>query len=587
MAIPEEFIEELSARCDILDVVGDYTNMTKKGKDYWGLCPFHNERTPSFSVSPDKRLFCCFGCGKKGVGSIYFIMEKEGLTYPDAVRFLARRAGMQVPETGEDPKFRQRRERMLELNRHAARWFHQQLRSPEGQEGARYLFERRGLSQAVVTRFGLGVAPDGWDNLIRAMAPLGYDKRDLLDAGLAVDGKQGRIYDRFRNRVMFPIINIRGEVIGFGGRVLDDSQPKYLNSPDTPVYNKSRNLFALNIAKKSKSDYLILTEGYMDTVSLHQAGFDCAVASLGTSLTTEHAQLLARYTEQVVIAYDGDGAGVNAAQRAIPILEKTGLKVKVLRITGAKDPDEYIQRFGPDGFRKLIERSDNHIEYRLHDIQSRFSLEDDAQKVEFLKECAKLVASLRSPLERDVYGARAAELAGVSPESMAQAVKEELFRRRRAEDKKQERKNLTPATQLQPAARELRYENIRSARAEEGVIRLLMLDESLFPQVQPLAGESFSSPFLRQVYELLWARHREGKTVEPELLVGQLTPEQMTQLTEILREPEDLSASRTALKDYMEIIEFERVKRQGDIDPLLAAQAKLLEKKSYGGIGNE
>lgn len=587
MAIPEEFIEALSARCDLLDVVGDYTNLTKKGRDYWGLCPFHSERTPSFSVSPDKRLFCCFGCGKKGVGSIYFIMEKEGLSYPDAVRFLARRVGMQVPETNEDPKFRQRRERLLELNRHAARWFHEQLHTPAGQAGAQYLFERRKLSRGIVTRFGLGVAPDGWDNLIRAMAPLGYDKRDLLDAGLAVDGKQGRIYDRFRNRVMFPIINVRGEVIGFGGRVLDDSEPKYLNSPDTPVYNKSRNLFALNLAKKSKLGYLILTEGYMDTISLHQAGFDCAVASLGTSLTAEHAQLLSRFTQQVVLAYDGDGAGVQAAQRAIPLLEKTGLKVKVLRITEAKDPDEYIKRFGAEGFRKLIERSDNHIEYRLHDLQRRYSLEDDGQKVEFLKECAKLVASLRSPLEREVYGARAAELAGVSPDSLAQAVREERTRRRKAEEKRQERKNLAPAAQLQPAARELHYENIRSARAEEGVIRLLMLDESLFPLVEGLSGEAFSSPFLRQVYELLWQRRREGRAIEPELLVGQLTAEQTTQLSEILREPEDLSVSRAALKDYIEIIELERAKRQEEVDPLLAARAKMLEKKSYGGIGNE
>lgn len=583
MSIPERFIEELSARCDLLDVVADYTPLTKKGKDYWGLCPFHNEKTPSFSVSPDKRLFCCFGCGKKGVGSIYFIMEKEGLSFPDAVRFLAHRQGMEVPETGEDPSYRRRRERMLELNRQAARWFHEQLNGPAGAAGREYLFEKRRLSRATVTRFGLGMAPEGWGNLIAAMAKKGYDKQDLLDAGLAAGGKDGRIYDRFRGRVMFPIINIRGEVIGFGGRVLDDSQPKYLNSPDTPVYNKSRNLFALNIAKKSKSEYLILTEGYMDTISLHQAGFDCAVASLGTSLTTEHAQLLARYTEKVVIAYDGDGAGVNAAQRAIPILEKTGLGVQVLQIAGAKDPDEYIRKNGPEAFRKIIERSEDHIEYRLRQIRSKYDVEDDSQKVGFLRECVGLMASLRSPLERDVYGTRAAEAVGVSPEAMLQEVAAELARRRKAAGKRQERKDLTPAVQLQPTARELRYDNIRSARAEEGVIRLLLLDESLFSQTERLAPEQFSSPFLGQVYRLLWERHDAGKALEPDLLAGQLTAEQIDQLTEILKLPENMADSQRAMEDYIKIIETEQAKRREDIDPLLAAREKYLEKKSYGG----
>ncbi len=587
MAIPERFIEELSARCDLVDVVGDYVPLTKKGKDYWGLCPFHNEKTPSFSVSPDKRLFCCFGCGKKGVGAIHFIMEKEGLSFPDAVRFLARRAGMEVPETGEDPNYRRRRERLLELNKQAARYFHNQLESPAGADGRAYLYEKRKLSHGIITRFGLGVAPDGWDNLITAMAAKGYEKRDLLDAGLAVKNQNGRIYDRFRNRVIFPIINIRGEVIGFGGRVLDASTPKYLNSPDTPVYNKSRNLFALNIAKKSKQGRIILTEGYMDTISLHQAGFDCAVASLGTALTPDHAQLIARYAQEAVIAYDGDGAGVAAAQRAIPILEKTGMKVKVLRVTGAKDPDEYIKTYGAEAFAKLIDQSDNHIEYRLGQIQAKYNLEDNAQKVEFLRECAALVAGLRSPLERDVYGTRCAQLCGVTAEAMAQEVANERRRRQKAEEKRQMRRDLNPAAELQPKERDLRYENLKSARAEEGVLRLLMLDEGLFAHLGELKAEDFSSPFLGQVFGLFCQRHREGKPVEPELLAGQLAPEQVVRLAEILKSPEALSHGEAAMADYIEIIETERAKRREDIDPLLAAREKYLEKKSYGGRSNE
>ena len=294
MPIPERFLDELIARTDIVDLVGEYVRLTKKGRNYWGLCPFHSEKTPSFSVSPDKQIFKCFGCGKGG-GAINFIMELDSLPFRDAVGVLAKRVNLEVPDTGGfSAGMKERREKLLTINKAAARVFHKWLYAPEGAAGLAYL-QRRGLSRGTLTRFGLGFAPDRWDGLLTALAEQGWDKADLLDAGLAVSNKDGRIYDRFRNRVMFPIIDIRGDVIGFGGRVMDDSTPKYLNSPDTPVYNKSRNVFALNIAKKSRAGRVILTEGYMDTISLHQAGFDSAVASLGTSLTAEHAQLLARY----------------------------------------------------------------------------------------------------------------------------------------------------------------------------------------------------------------------------------------------------------------------------------------------------
>ena len=287
MPIPERFLDELIARTDIVDLVSESVRLTKKGRNYWGLCPFHSEKTPSFSVSADKQIFKCFGCGKGG-GAINFVMEMENLPFREAVEVLAKRAGMEMPADIRGPSAgaRQRREKLLAINKQAARTFHKWLYEPEGAQGLDYL-RKRGLSQRTLTRFGLGFAPNRWDALIEALAQEGYDKRDLLDAGLAVNNQDGRIYDRFRNRVMFPIIDIRGEVIGFGGRVMDDSTPKYLNSPDTPVYNKSRNVFALNIAKKSKAGRVILTEGYMDTISLHQAGFDSAVASLGTSLTSE------------------------------------------------------------------------------------------------------------------------------------------------------------------------------------------------------------------------------------------------------------------------------------------------------------
>ena len=581
MAIPDRFLDELIARTDIVDLVSESVRLTKKGRNYWGLCPFHSEKTPSFSVSADKQIYKCFGCGKGG-GAINFVMELDNLPFRDAVAVLAKRAGLEVPDSGYSAGAKERREKLLAINKQAARPFHQWLYAPEGAEGLAYL-QRRGLSRRTLTSFGLGFAPNRWDALIQALGQQGYDKRDLLDAGLAVSNQDGRIYDRFRNRVMFPIIDIRGEVIGFGGRVMDDSTPKYLNSPDTPVYNKSRNVFALNIAKKSKAGRVILTEGYMDTISLHQAGFDSAVASLGTSLTPEHAQLLSRYFPEAIIAYDGDGAGVSAAQRAIPLLERAGMKVRVLRVTGAKDPDEFIKQFGRDAFLRLLDQSENQVDYRLEQIRKKYDLSDDSQKVGFLQEAAQLLSSLPSAVEREIYGRHAAETAGVSPEAVAQEVKKAFQRRLRKEQKQQERRDLTPAIQLQPKSRGLRYENIRSARAEEGVLRLLLLDPSLHRELTQLRPEEFSSPLLGKAYALLLRRAEEGLSTQLSLLAGELTGEEMDHLTQVASSPESMANSRQSLVDYIAVIRAEAIKRSGASgnDLLLAAQRSNLEKKAY------
>ena len=581
MAIPDRFLDELIARTDIVDLVSESVRLTKKGRNYWGLCPFHSEKTPSFSVSADKQIYKCFGCGKGG-GAINFVMELDNLPFRDAVAVLAKRAGLEVPDSGYSAGAKERREKLLAINKQAARTFHQWLYAPEGAEGLAYL-QRRGLSRRTLTSFGLGFAPNRWDALIQALGQQGYDKRDLLDAGLAVSNQDGRIYDRFRNRVMFPIIDIRGEVIGFGGRVMDDSTPKYLNSPDTPVYNKSRNVFALNIAKKSKAGRVILTEGYMDTISLHQAGFDSAVASLGTSLTPEHAQLLSRYFPEAIIAYDGDGAGVSAAQRAIPLLERAGMKVRVLRVTGAKDPDEFIKQFGRDAFLRLLDQSENQVDYRLEQIRKKYDLSDDSQKVGFLQEAAQLLSSLPSAVEREIYGRHAAETAGVSPEAVAQEVKKAFQRRLRKEQKQQERRDLTPAIQLQPKSRGLRYENIRSARAEEGVLRLLLLDPSLHRELTQLRPEEFSSPLLGKAYALLLRRAEEGLSTQLSLLAGELTGEEMDHLTQVASSPESMANSRQSLADYIAVIRAEAIKRSGASgnDLLLAAQRSNLEQKAY------
>ena len=306
MAFPERFLDELTERNDIVDVVSQYVRLTKKsGANLFGLCPFHSEKTPSFSVAPDKQIYHCFGCGKGG-GVINFIMEIENLSFPDAVAFLARRANMPLPEEAQSEDT-SRRARLLELNRDAARFFHDMLKSPQGAPAQDYV-RRRAISPAMVTRFGLGFAPDSWESLANAMRRKGYSDQEMFEAGLVKHGKSGGVYDAFRNRLMFPVIDVRGSVIGFSGRILGDGEPKYLNSPETPVFSKSHNLFGLNLAKKSKNGYIILVEGNIDVVSLHQAGFDGAVASLGTSLTPEQARLISRYTNEVVLCYDSDEA---------------------------------------------------------------------------------------------------------------------------------------------------------------------------------------------------------------------------------------------------------------------------------------
>ena len=579
MAIPSEFIDELVARSDIVDVVSDYVSLSPKGGSYWGLCPFHGEKTASFHVLPDRQLYHCFGCGKGG-GVVSFVMELENLPYLDALRLLAKRAGMEFPEGDLDESGRRRRARLLQLNKEAARYFHSQLHSPAGREGLEYL-RGRGLSKGIMTRFGLGFAPESWDSLTKAMTDKGFAKGDLLDAGLAVSGKKGGVYDRFRNRVMFPIIDLRGDVIGFGGRVLGDGTPKYLNSPDTPVFNKSRNLFALNLAKTTKLGRIVLTEGYMDTISLYQAGFDCAVASLGTALTADHAKLLSRFTKEVVICYDADAAGVQAANRAIPMLEKTGLKVRVLRVNGAKDPDEFIRKYGPDAFARLLDQSETYVEYNLGQLQSKYDLTDPVQKTEFARAAAEMLAGLDSPVEREVYAGQLSELTGVGKTALLQEIQRSRNQRMRSAKRKQARRDMTPVTQVQPKARQMRYENPRSARAEEGILRLLILDGSLLRETEGLEPDQFSSPYLGKIYEVLRRRIREGRALQLGMLEGELDRDEIELLADILRQPEALENGKRAMADYRAILDTEQMKRGADDEAaLLAAREKYRQKKS-------
>ena len=583
MAFPESFLQELADRNDIVDVVSSYVKLTKRsGANLFGLCPFHSEKTPSFSVAPDKQIYHCFGCGKGG-SVINFIMEIENLSFPDAVEFLARRAGMEVPDDGDRAQ-RDRRSRLLDLNREAARFFYAALTAPGGKSAQDYML-RREIAPATAKSFGLGFAPDSFYALADAMRGKGYQDFELIDAGLANPNKSGRgVHDVFRNRLMFPVIDVRGNVIGFSGRILGDGEPKYLNSRETPVFSKSRNLFALNLAKKSRNGYILLTEGNIDVVSLHQAGFDSAVASLGTSLTPEQARLISRYTGEVVIAYDNDAAGQKAAQRAIGILEPLDLKVKVLQMEGAKDPDEFIKARGRDAFANLLSASENHVEYRLAATARKHDLNADEGKVAFLKEAAGVIAELPSPVEREVYGMRVAEKTGVAKDVVKDEVERARQRRIRNARRQEERSAVRDTrASVQPKERSLRYDNPRSALAEEGVVRLAVLDASLLDG-SDLKPEEFSSPMLGRLFGILLEKAAAGTALSPAVLSGSFSQEETEHITALLQKPEppDNPGRIKALSDYIGIIRAEHGKRTAG-DDLRAYAETIRNKKGYGG----
>lgn len=579
MAFPEAFLDELIARNPIEDVVSQYVNLKRSGSNLFGLCPFHGEKTPSFSVSPDKGIYYCFGCHKGG-SVINFEMEIEGLSYPDAVRALAKRAGLEVPEDEQYQSRYRQQERLWALHKEAARFFHSRLYAPIGANALQYA-TGRGMPKSILTKFGIGYAPDSWTDLVDYLRSKNYTDQELRDSGLVtVSQKNGNLFDRFRDRLMFPIIDVRGNVIGFGGRIMnssDKSAAKYLNSPETLIFNKRKNLFALNLAKKSKLGYLILVEGYMDAIALHQYGFDCAVASLGTALTEDGANLLSRYTEQVVLIYDGDEAGQNATQRAIPILERAGLQVKVLKMRDAKDPDEYLKKFGADRFRILLEESANRVEYQLNAILKKYDLRDDEQKVQYLQESAGLIGSLSSAVQREVYGGRVAEAAGISEDAMRLEVNRALKRRTYQEKKKQEKIDLSPARNLQPKEKSIRYSNLRSARAEEMIIAQVLREPALFAQIPDLQPEIFSSEFLGRAFRQLRDRYHQGLDVSLGGL-SDFTAEEMSHLAGISQQQGPVN--ERSLLDCANIIREEYQKSQTKTeDDLMRFREKLQKSK--------
>ena len=583
MAFPPAFLDELMARNPIEDVVGQYVTLKRSGSNLFGLCPFHGEKTASFSVAPDKGIYYCFGCHKGG-GAVNFVMEVEGMNYPDAVRHLAKRVGMEVPEDEQYQSRYRQQERLWALHKEAARFFHSQLYAPVGKAALEYALGR-GMSKYILTTFGVGYAPDSWDSLVRAMKAKGYTEEELKESGLVtVSQKNGNIFDRFRDRLMFPIIDVRGNVLAFGGRTIkkDGDVAKYLNSPETLIFNKRKNLFGLNLAKKTKENALILVEGNIDVVTLHQYGFDNAVASLGTSLTEEQAALMTRYTDQIILIYDGDKAGQNATQRAIPILEKAGLQVKVLQIKDAKDPDEYLKKFGPDKFKLLLEDSSNRVEYQLNAIAKKYDIREDEQKVRFINEAAEFISSLPNAVQREVYGHRVADAAKISYEAMKIEVNKAFKRRIAREKKRQEKIDLAPAQNLQPKARSIRYDNMKSAMAEETVLAMALKEPALLDEAKDLAAEEFSSGLLGSVYLQLRQRYDQGLEVSLGVLAD-LSGEEMSHITGVYQRQQG-PVNEQAFRDCIRTIKAEHsASNIHSEDDLLALRNRLKERKGIRG----
>ena len=506
MAIPSSVIQEINERTDITDLVSRYVTLKRSGTDFVGLCPFHSEKTPSFRVTPQKRMYYCFGC-QKGGGPIHFLMQVENLNFVDAVKKLGAECGVQVPEDSlRSDKEEQKRKQMFSANRDAARFFYTCLTEPRGEEARKY-FKQRNLSAEMITKFGIGYAPDSWDALKKHLLSKGYSESLLVEVGLISRTEKGSTYDRFRNRVMFPILDVVGNVIGFGGRVLDDSKPKYLNTADTPIFDKSGNLYGLNFAKNDKSGQVIVVEGYMDVVTLYQYGIERAVASLGTALTARHARLLKRYANEVVLCYDGDGAGIKAAHKAVGLMREADVKSKVISLDGAKDPDEYCKKFGVDKFLQCVDEAKPPILYKINALKANYDVHILEQNAEFLKAAAEELALLKEPVEREIYTREVALSASVSEESLAAQVKKAVLRLRQT-NKREEK------TQIQRITRQHAIEPSKVLEAAEGrLIALALRYKDAFSELASEGTDIFEGEAYRYCMQEMLAVRETGMPI--------------------------------------------------------------------------
>lgn len=579
MALPEEFLEELKGRSDIADVVSSYVNLRHSGRTMSGLCPFHSEKTPSFHVYPENGSFYCFGCGAGG-DVITFVRRIENLDYMEAIRFLAQRAGLSVPESDADQGLARAKGRILEINRETARFYHSQLMNEPGAPGRDYLLGR-GLTMQTIRHFGLGYAQNSRFSLVNHLSGKGYTPEELLQANVAARASTGRVMDRFFARVMYPIIDLRGNVIAFGGRILGDGKPKYLNTSDTLVFHKSLGLFAMNFAKNFAKDGLILAEGYMDVIALHQAGFQNAIATLGTALTMEQARLLSRYTGEVFLCYDSDEAGQKASSRAIPLLRGAGLSVRMLSLSAGKDPDEFMRSFGEQGparFRQLMENSGNDVEYRLQKLRAAQNLQTPEGKVAFLTHAAELLATLDSRMEQEIYAGRLAEEIGIERASILMQVEKNAKKRRREKDRREFRAFQQQTAGVRDKVNPDKSRHLRAANAEEAlIVYLLQHPDAAAALEQSLPPQNFVTAFNRRLYTVILGKIKDGKACGLTDLAADFSVEEISAVAKMLADYHQVNMTAQDAKEYRNVILQEKTK----LDPQDAGSAAPQDIRDY------
>ncbi|MDP4120294.1 MAG: DNA primase [Bacillota bacterium] len=556
MPLPDSFIQELKMRADIVDVVSDYVHFNRSGRNLVCLCPFHSEKTPSFRIYPETGSFYCFGCGAGGE-VITFIRKIENLDYIEAVKLLADRVGLPMPENSYDDGIAKLRTRIFEANREAARFFYAQLYSEVGKSALNYL-RNRGLSEHTIKHFGLGYSPNNRYALVDYLKSKGFNDHEIVSANLAYQNKNGKISDRFYDRVMFPIIDLRGNVIAFGGRIMGDAKPKYLNTSDTLVFKKSDNIFSLNFAKNSDKKHLILAEGYMDVIALHQAGFTEAVATLGTALTSEQAMLMKRYVDELVVCYDADEAGQKAAQRAIGLLRQAGINIKILTVPDGKDPDEFIKKHGENGaarFKQLLENSGNDVEYRLQKIKQTCDMNSPSDRVKYLTEAAKLLATLDSKIEQEVYALKLSEEVNVQKEIVIQQVNKLSRRKNNEYQKRQFREIQDNMSARSDKINPQKSGKLRAAKAEEAIIAYLVYNPDMVRIItEMLPPEKIITDFNRRVYVCITTRLLNGLGAMPIDIASEFSPDENASIAAMLAIYQREAATIEAAEEYIKTI---------------------------------
>ena len=559
MPLPDEFLQELKLRTDIADVISSYVNLKRVGRNLVGLCPFHSEKTPSFSVSPENGFFHCFGCGVGG-DVITFIKRIENLDYIDAVKLLASRAGLEMPTDTQSKGLSELRKRIFEANREAARFFHKALYSQDGVHALSYL-RGRALSEATIKHFGLGYSPPSRFALVNYLRAKGFKDSELVSANLAFTTRSGHTMDRFFDRVMFPIIDVRGNVIAFGGRIMSDEKPKYLNTSDTPVFKKSSNLFALNFAKNVGENMLILCEGYMDVIAMHQAGFTNAVAGCGTALTTEQVRLISRYAKEVILTYDADEAGQKALQKAMTLFDQTDVKVRIPALVGGKDPDEIIRTYGRDKFKGMLEGASNETEFRLLALRRQYNLATTQGKIDFIGGALQILATL-PPVEQDLYVSRLSEELGVERQNMKVQLQDLVVRQGNRREKREF--NRIVQENMRKAARETMATDasLRKLRAEDRLISLLLRYPDCSRLCKDFDPQWLTPGFAQRVFTLILQRLENGDGTELMDLRDRLTDDEMGRLSGIIARGGESADAKQEFSDCLQTIRAEQQKKQ-------------------------